>query len=202
MLTLSDPYALSMCLSEDVFVHGVRITCAWIDFGDSPTPPPRLHALSQDSLLAPDVIMLSFGAWWVLHRHTDPAGYAVAVDAQLRYVDRMFSNSSLPGGFRRQGRHSTHKVFASTTSCSRSWPEPDGASRVVTQLNRVARARVQAVSGWSWFDREVVTNTVCVPEFDCAGGGRQHSSRFHPAGSALNVLVNMFLQHCRIELQR
>ena len=181
-------------------LHGVRMTCAWIDFGDSEELPPRLQALSQDSLVAPDIIMLSFGAWWVMHRHSDPSGYAAAVDSQLRNVASMFSNRSAVGWYRTRGRRSPHKIFASTTSCSRSWPEPDGASRVVTQLNRVARGRVQAAKDWAWFDRELVTNQVCVPEFDCAGGGRQHSSRFHPAGSALNVLTNMFLQHYKLIL--
>lgn len=136
----------------------------------------------------------------MMHRHSDPAGYAEAVDLQINYVDSMFSNRSTSGGYRSRAKRTPHKIFGSTTSCSRSWPEPDGASRVVTQLNRVARNRVEATPGWAWFDREVVTNTVCIPEFDCAGGGRQHSSRFHPAGSALNVLVNMFMQHCRREL--
>ena len=70
----------------------------------------------------------------------------------------------------------------------------DSASLLVSRLNSAARAHT--ASSWTYWDREMITRTVCSPEEDCAG--TRHTARFHPAGRALNVLANMLLRRLNV----
>lgn len=187
------------CL-QDVFLRGVRLTCAWYDFNDDDRPPARLQSLADDSLSAPDVVVASIGAWHSVHRRNETAAYARAVDSLMRQVDEQLFPVRTGASFRGRlsARGVLHRIFAATTSCARAWPQPDGQTRTIAQLNRVARRAVAARRGWAWFDREAITGTVCMTpdgEFpDCAGGKRHVTSRYHPSGRALNVLVNLLAE--------
>ena len=103
----------------------------------------------------------------------------------MRQLDRFFP------------RDGAAKVFAATTSCGRREADGggDGAAHVTTRFNGLAQKAVleNGASGWSWFDRDSVTGSVCDVATDCAG--THYTSRFHPAGRALNVLLVLLLDH-------
>ena len=159
----------------------LRLTCLWTDFGDVETLG-ALQALTEASSSPADGVIVGFGAWWVWHRPTMSSQYAEAVQQLLGHLDGMFPSAL------------TTKVFAATTSCGRKdfdQPEGDAAARVTDHFNNLAKRHVLQTKAWSWFDRDVVTGFVCDVEHDCAGN--QYTSRFHPAGSALNALVDLLL---------
>ena len=181
---------------QEAFLQGTRLTCAWYDYNDDRKPPARLQALADDSLTTPDVVIASIGAWHVMHRRNSTDEYDEAVWSLLTQIDRMLFPRRNGTSFksRLSGRGVAHKIFAATTSCARAWPKPDGPTHTVHRLNRIAFRRVMSAQGWSWFDREAVVGTICMENWtfpDCAGFGKHVSSRFHPAGRALNVLVNL-----------
>lgn len=175
------------CL-EDAYHKGVRLTAVWSDYGDEPAQLASLRALANQTLGAPDMLVLGVGAWWAWHRPSEVRQYGVALGRQLDEVDRYFG----PRGaayFRGLWAHDTLRVFAATTSCRRAGAG-DASAAVVSRLNAVAKSHVLSRPGWVWHDREAVATGVCSAA-DCAGS--QYTSRFHPGGDALNVLANMLL---------
>ena len=161
---------------EDAHFADFRMTCLWTDFGD-------VKALGALERLAggasPDGVIVGVGAWWVWHRPTEGPQYEIMLQQLLAYVDRMFPSAD------------TARVFAATTSCGRKEDGGDERAHVATRFNGIAEKQVLATSYWRWFDRDVVTGRVCRVDSDCAG--TQFTSRFHPAGDALNVLLTQLL---------
>ena len=181
---------------EDAYVSGVRLTCAWADYGEELHPVlSKLTAISSSSN-APDVVLVSIGAWWAAHRHNETNAFARAVSVQLGQLNAFFAKGA-PELVKRVPR----RIYAGTPVCGRMgfienhvlFREVDSSSRVIQHVNDIARARVRMTPGWEYFDRAVVTGVVCNSERDCAGGGHHYNSRFHPAGAALNVLINMLV---------
>lgn len=182
---------------QDVFLSGTRLTCTWADYNDDPHPTARLQQLANDSLSLPDAVVVSIGAWHAMHRRNETVAYGRAVDSLLRQVDEMLFPPRTGSDLRAQlsANGIRHRIFAATTSCARAWPQPDSATRLISHFNNIARRRVAAAAqNWMWFDREVVTGWVCKNALDCAGFGKHISSRFHPSGRALNVLVNQLAE--------
>ena len=181
---------------EDAVVNGVRLTGAWVDYGEEDQPHARLSALVADAVNTPDAFLLSVGSWWAMHRYNDSQGYRAAVTTQMHQLERLLAERP-PSGFRGQMPNRagdlTRLVFLSTTSCSRAFPKPDSMTFSINHLNRLARQQVLARPRWEWFDRAVVTGAVCNRTRDCAGAGIKRSSRFHPSGRALNVLTNLLV---------
>jgi hypothetical protein len=177
----------SQCMEDAVFdneARKLRLTCLWTDYGDVSTLG-ALETLRHDATGAvPDALIVGFGAWWVWHRGSLSLQYEDAVRKLLNHLDQLFPTAS------------TAKVFASTTSCGRKdseRPDGDGTARVAARFNSLAKKHVLQTKDWSWFDRDVITGLVCDVDADCAGN--QYTSRFHPAGDALNVLVSLLLGH-------
>ena len=171
---------------EDARFNGrseqLRITCLWTDFGDLDTLD-SLEGLAHDGA-NPDAVLVGVGAWWVWHRPTESQQYQDSLGQLLSYIDRVFPSAL------------TSRLFAATTSCGRKQDGNtggDGTAHVATRFNLVAKRAVLATDEWTWFDRDSVTGLVCDADRDCAGN--QFTSRFHPAGDALSVIVALLLDH-------
>ena len=174
----SDKYP---CL-EDVLVRGVRFTFAFTDFG-AESQLQTLDLLANQSLAAPDAVLLSFGAWSIMYDKEDPEKYASSVDlftAQLRHFFTTRQHGKYPY-FASLRSHPIDWIFASIVGC----PAEDEDFQ---RFNLVARSRATA-QGWSWFDRNAVIRNDCTPDVTCQFGNH------HPAGAALNVLLKLLLHH-------
>lgn len=169
---------------EDAHFEGVheqlRLTCLWTEFGEVSTLG-ALEGLADG--VVPDAIILGVGAWWVWHRPAESLQYEGVIRSLLAHVERVFAG---------EGARTT-RVFAATTSCGRKEDGGDGTAHVAMRFNAVAKKQVLATDAWSWFDRDVLTGVVCDADSDCAGN--QFTSRFHPAGDALSVLIVLLLHH-------
>ena len=129
---------------------------------------------------APDALVVGIGAWWVEFRKAEHDAYVQSVRTLVEHLDTVYAEQRVV------------RIFSATTSCGKATAgEEDGTSMVVHRFNAMAKRQVLSAAGWSWFDRDVVTGEVCDRTHDCAGD--QYSSRFHPAGDALNVVTRLLL---------
>ena len=188
---LSSPPCLtsrsSHCM-EDARIGRVRLTCLWSEFGDV-SQLTALQKLAKENVAqAPDGLFVGIGAWWVEFRKAEHKQYVQSVQALVSHLDTTFAEKRVV------------KIFGATTSCGKAPRNDqgeedlggeDGTSLVVHRFNEMAKTQVLSVAGWSWFSRDAVTGAVCDDEYDCAGD--QYSSRFHPAGDALNVVTRLLL---------
>ena len=180
---LSSPPCLnghsSHCM-EDARIDRVRLTCLWSEFGDVSQLTALQKLAKENAERAPDGLVVGIGAWWVEFRKAEHDKYVESVHALVEHLETVFAAQR------------TVKIFAATTSCGKAAAgEEDGTSLVVHRFNQMARREVLSVAGWSWFNRDIVTGKVCDHAHDCAGD--QYSSRFHPAGDALNVVTRLLL---------
>ena len=58
------------CL-EDAYHKGLRLTCVWTEYGDDGAQLESLRRVANDTLGAPDVLVVGFGAWWAWHRPSE-----------------------------------------------------------------------------------------------------------------------------------
>ena len=167
------------CL-EDVSLRGVRITYAFVDYGHE-GQLQTIDLLANQSVGAPDAVLLGFGAWNIIFTPTKLAEYAVSVARFMAQLQEFFTTRQTGRYFATLRDHPIDWVFASVVGC----PAEDGTFKA---FNAISRAAAHA-QGWSWFDRNAVIRGDCSPKATCAYG------HHHPLGAAQNVILKLYLRH-------
>lgn len=179
------------CIEDAPLLHlGTRLTCVWSAYGALDDLAP-FHALLNTTLGLPSAVVVGIGAWWAWHRPADGAAYTSTLTRHLAALDELLDarpthRPEYFGGLWRVG--TKMRILASTPNCGNA---TDAGALLVERFNVRARATLAARPAWTYLDREIVTRHVCAPRRDCAGD--RYTSRFHPSGAALNVIVRMVL---------